>query len=73
MNSINRKFDRMFPGIVNENKQFEKDVLAEWRTKAEFNRKQKDKVTNQTSESIGELIWHIKINLETWEEEFIRS
>ncbi len=69
---MNWRFNKIFPKIADDNKQFENDILAEWRTKAEFYRRQRQKATEQTSKDLWELIWYTTKNPETWKDEFIR-
>lgn len=46
-----RKFERMLPGLAATNREFENDILADWRTAAERNRRHKEQ---QTSAEIAE-------------------
>lgn len=56
-----RKFERLFPGIKREEDMFYRDTLAEWRTTAERNRRQRDK---ERSDEIAQ-------NLNKWKREII--
>ncbi|HRX64162.1 MAG TPA: hypothetical protein P5060_03605 [Candidatus Absconditabacterales bacterium] len=69
---MNGRFNKIFPKIADDNKQFENDILAEGRTKAEFYRRQRQKATEQTSKDLGELIGYTTKNPETGKDEFIR-
>jgi hypothetical protein len=63
----------MFPGIAANEKRFENTLLAEWRTKAESERRIIENQMHQITEETWELIGTIITNLETWKETFIRA
>jgi len=71
--NIHRKFERMFPGIAANEKRFENTLLAEWRTKAESERRIIENQMHQITEETWELIWTIITDLETWKETFIKA
>lgn len=56
-----RKFERMFPGIADEERTYGNDLLAEWRTEAERRRRLRDQ--NKSNE--------IAQNLNNWERTII--
>lgn len=71
--NVNRRFERMFPGIAASEKKFEATLLAEWRTAAERERRIDESQINQITEETWTLIWTIITDLETWKETFIRA
>lgn len=71
--NIQRKFERMFPGIAASEKKFEQTLLAEWRTAAETERRIDESQMSQITEETWILIWTIITDLETWKETFIRA
>lgn len=71
--NVQRRFERMFPGIAASEKKFEATLLAEWRTAAEAERRRDESQMSQITEETWILIWTIITDLETWKETFIRA
>lgn len=65
-----RRFDRMFPGIRNEEQQYEQTLLAEWHMQAESQRKNKQR---ETSEDIWTILGTFVYDFEKGTEKFIKS
>lgn len=60
----------MFPGIRNEEQQYEQTLLAEWRMQAESQRKNKQR---ETSEDIWTILGTFVYDFEKGTEKFIKS
>lgn len=68
--NINRRFERMFPWIAADNRAFNNDLEAQWRTVAEQNQRIRMQ-QNSRNEITWTLLWHMKYDFEIWKEEFI--
>ena len=69
--AINRRFERTFPGIANNERIYNETLLAQWRTKAELQRKSIEQETRDDIEGI--LIGTFVYDFEKGTEDFIRS
>lgn len=76
---LNRKFERMFPNVAHEEREYERDLLADWRLIADVNRRNKqnnlssqiNKLNDNKEETLKQIleIWYIyDINKESWKE-----
>lgn len=70
--NINRKFDRMFPGIAVWQKAYEKDLLSHGRTTADHNRSISEQQMQSNINTIKwQIIWTFIFDFEKQEEIFI--
>lgn len=69
--AINRRFERMFPGIADSERRYNQTLLAEWEMQAELQRKNIEQQTRGDIE--GTLLGTVVYDFEKEKEEFIRS